>query len=206
MIRPRLVYAYEDGALETFRESNRQGIWTVYELPLTYWRVTHQILGEERELRPAWASTLDALRDSPAKLQRKDLELALSDAVVVPSRFVAESLALAPQRPKRIEILPYGVAPPIDAPVAERREHEPLRILYAGQLTQRKGLAYLFEALSRFEYPYELSLAGPMPTSTLPGSRSGSRKAQPSMARNVATCATPRGNDAEPCFHFPLSR
>ena len=67
---------------------------TVYELPLTYWRVTHQILGEERELRPAWASTLDALRDSPAKLQRKDLELALSDAVVVPSRFVAESLAV----------------------------------------------------------------------------------------------------------------
>jgi alpha-maltose-1-phosphate synthase len=163
-IRPRLVYAYEDGALETFRESNRQGISTVYELPLTYWRVTHQILGEERELRPAWASTLDALRDSPAKLHRKDLELALGDAVVVPSRFVAESLVLAPERPKRIEIFHYGVASPVDAPVTERGEHEPMRVLYAGQLTQRKGLAYLFEALSRFEYPYELSLAGPLPT------------------------------------------
>jgi glycosyltransferase involved in cell wall biosynthesis len=164
MIRPRLVYAYEDGALETFRESNRQGISTVYELPLSYWRLTHQILGEEREIRPAWASTLDALLDSPAKLQRKDLELASCDVVVVPSHFVAKSLALAPERPKRIEIFPYGVAPPVDAPVAERDEHEPLRILYAGQLTQRKGLAYLFEALSRFEYPYELSLAGPFPT------------------------------------------
>ena len=165
MVCPRLVYAYEDGALETFRESNRQGIWTVYELPVTYWRVIHQIFVEERELRPAWASTLGALLDSPAKLQRKDLELALSDAVVVPSRFVAESLMLAPERPRRIEIFPYGVASPVDAPVAERREHEPLRILYAGQLTQQKGLAYLFEALSRFEYPYELSLAGPLPTS-----------------------------------------
>ena len=107
MIRPRLVYAYEDGALETFHESNRQGIGTVYELPVTYWRVVHQIFAEERELRPAWASTLDALLDSPAKLQHKDLELALSDAVVVPSRFVAESLRLAPERPRRIEIFPY---------------------------------------------------------------------------------------------------
>jgi glycosyltransferase involved in cell wall biosynthesis len=164
MICPRLVYAYEDGALETFHESNRQGIGTVYELPVTYWRVIHQIFAEERELRPAWASTLDALLDSPAKLQRKDLELALSDAVVVPSRFAAESLRLAPERPRRIEIFPYGVASPVDAPVAERREHEPLRILYAGKLTQQKGLAYLFEALSRFEYPYQLSLAGPLPT------------------------------------------
>jgi glycosyltransferase involved in cell wall biosynthesis len=164
LIHPRLVYAYEDGALETFRESNRQDIRTVYELPLTYWRMTHQILGEERELRPAWAATLDALRDSPAKLQRKDSELALSDAVVVPSRFVAESLRLAPERPRRIEIFPYGAASPVDAPIAERSKHEPLRILYAGQLTQRKGLAYLFEGLSRFEYPYELSLAGPFPT------------------------------------------
>ena len=66
------------------------------------------------------------------------------------SRFVAESLRLAPERPRRIEVFPYGVASPVDAPVAERGEHEPLRILYAGQLTQRKGLAYLFEALSRF--------------------------------------------------------
>jgi glycosyltransferase involved in cell wall biosynthesis len=164
VIRPRLVYAYEDGALETFRESNRQGISSVYELPIIYWRLAHQILGEERELRPAWASTLDALRDSPAKLQRKDLELALSDAVVVPSHFVAESLVMAPQRPRRIEILPYGAPLPFEAPVTRRVDYEPLRILYAGHLTQRKGLAYLFEALSRFEYPYELCLAGPLPT------------------------------------------
>jgi len=162
-IRPQLVYAYEDGALETFRESNRQGIWSVYELPSTYWRVTHRILGEERELRPAWASTLHALQDSPAKLRRKDLELALSDVVVVPSRFAAESLVLAPERSKRIEIFSYGAALPVDAPVAERIEHEPLHVFYAGQLTQPKGLAYLFEALPRLQHAYQLSLAGPLP-------------------------------------------
>jgi glycosyltransferase involved in cell wall biosynthesis len=164
VVRPRVVYAYEDGALETFRESTRQGIWSIYELPVAYWRLIQQIFREERELRPAWSSTLNALLDSTAKLQRKDVELSLSDTVVVPSSFVAKSLALAPERPKRIEIFPYGAASPVVASVAERREHEPLRVIYAGQLTQQKGLAYLFEALSRFEYPYELSLAGPLPT------------------------------------------
>src|SRR5262249_40049506 len=96
IVRLKVVYAYEDGALETFREGHRREIANIYELPCTYWRVTHQIFSEEREVRPAWASTLDTLRDSPAKLQRKDLELALSDAVVVPSHFVAKSLVLAP--------------------------------------------------------------------------------------------------------------
>jgi glycosyltransferase involved in cell wall biosynthesis len=162
-VRAQLVYAYEDGALETFRESNRQGIPSVYELPSTYWRATHQILREEREIRPAWASTLDALRDSPAKLERKDLELALGDAVVVPSRFVAESLVMAPEQARRIEIFPYGAGPPIDAPVARRSDDDPLRILFAGTLRQQKGLAYLFEALARFEHPYELSVAGQFP-------------------------------------------
>jgi glycosyltransferase involved in cell wall biosynthesis len=164
MIRPRLVYAYEDGALEIFRESNRRDISSVYELPIAYWRVMHRLFSEERELRPEWASTLDAVQDNPAKLQRKDLELALSDVVVVPSRFVAETLASAPQRPRRVEIFPYGAAPPVKAPVAARLDREPLRILYAGQLTHQKGLGYLFEALLRFEYPYGLSLAGPLPT------------------------------------------
>src|SRR5262249_50824508 len=154
---------YEDGALETFRESNRQGIRSVYELPLTYWRGNHRILSEKRELQPPWASTPHAPRDSPSKPPRKEFELALNDGVVVPSRFVAQSLLLAPERPRRIEIFPYGADPSVDAPVAERVKDQPLRILYAGQLNQRKGLAYLFEALHRFEHPYELSLAGPLP-------------------------------------------
>src|SRR5262249_14693710 len=45
------------------------------------------------------------------------------------------------------------------------------------------------------------------PTSniSLRGSRSGSRKTKPSMARHIATFAPADGDDAEPCFHFPLS-
>jgi glycosyltransferase involved in cell wall biosynthesis len=40
-----------------------------------------------------------------------------------------------------------------------------LEVLFAGQLTQRKGLAYLVAALARLDVPWRLTLAGPAPTS-----------------------------------------
>lgn len=163
-IRPELVYAYEDSALDTFSENRRREIVSVYELPTAYWRLTHRIFCEERELQPGWASTIDALLDSPEKLQRKDDEISFADVVIVPSHFVAQSLRLAPHCPKRIEIMPYGAPSPTDRPVAFRADGEPLRVMYAGRLRQGKGLSYLFEALSHFEYPYELLLAGAIPT------------------------------------------
>ena len=41
------VYAYEDGALESFRAAQQQGIRVIYELPIGYWRAYRKILGEE---------------------------------------------------------------------------------------------------------------------------------------------------------------
>ena len=159
----RLVYAYEDGARESFVEAQGRGLQRVYELPIAYWRTLHAILREERERCPDWAVTIEALRDSPEKLRRKDEELALADVVVVPSRFAARSLELAPTRPRRVEIAPYGCPAPRPGEPARRRPSEPLRILYAGHLRQHKGISYLFEAIERISFPYELTLAGPGP-------------------------------------------
>lgn len=159
----KAVYAYEDGALATFQEARWKSLMRFYELPIAYWRAVYAILAEERELRPEWAATIGALRDSAEKHARKDAELASADCVVVPSRFVARSLALAPRSPARVEVLPYGAPTPNPVPLTRRQAEAPLRILYAGQLAQQKGIAYLFEALERFGYPYELALAGPLP-------------------------------------------
>lgn len=161
--RPRAVYCYEDGALLTFEEASRCGVRRLYELPTTYWRWSRRLFEEEKERRARWSPTLDGLRDSREKLERKDRELSEADLVVVPSSFVAESLALAPRQPKRIAVIPYGCAPPSDAPISQRRPDEPLRVLYAGKLSQAKGLADLFEALDRLTVPHLLTLAGPCP-------------------------------------------
>lgn len=161
--RPSAVYCYDDGALATFEVASSLGILRVYHLPTPYWRATRQILEEERQRRPDWAETMGGLRDSPAKLARKDLEIELAEIVVVPSAFVARTLDRFPGKRVRTIVVPYGCEPPRpDLPF--RREHgQPLRILFAGSLGQQKGVADLFEALDRLGVPHELTLAGPCP-------------------------------------------
>ena len=61
------VYAYEDGALETFRAARRQGINTVYELPTAHWKYKRELLSEETELCPGWADTITCGQDSERK-------------------------------------------------------------------------------------------------------------------------------------------
>jgi len=96
---------------------------------------------------PEWAGTME-YRLAPAHYERKDRELELADAVFVPSNFVARSLEgfLPPTKP--VYVIPFGSPnAPADAPVAERSREGPLRVLFAGSMTQRKGLADVFAAM-----------------------------------------------------------
>lgn len=159
----RLVYGYEDASLEVFRAARKAGAVTVYDLPIPHWRTLHAILKEERERNPAWADTLEALTASPCFLARKDEELALADHVVVASAISLASVrAVRPDVPTHV--IPYGAPlPPFERPI-ERRRGEPLKIVFVGQLRQRKGISYLFEALRKLAIPFELTLIGPGPS------------------------------------------
>jgi alpha-maltose-1-phosphate synthase len=155
---PEAVYAYEDGALESFHAARQMGVRTVYELPITYWKTMHQLLEEEAELCPEWADTMPSGRDSVRKLDRKDAELQLSDMILVPCRYVKDSLPAALRDSGRVRICAYG-APPVVEGVRKKR-HTKLRVLYVGGLTQRKGLAYLLRALLQVEPLVEVTLIG----------------------------------------------
>ena len=138
----RAVYCYEDGAQATFCAARERGLRCIYELPIAYWETTQRLLREEAERLPAWAPTLQAPDDSEEKLARKTEELRLADLVVCPSRFVQTSL---PAGTPSI-VAEFG-SPPVPAQLAQRREDGPLRLLFAGSMTQRKGLADLFAAM-----------------------------------------------------------
>jgi alpha-maltose-1-phosphate synthase len=163
----RGVYLYEDGAAATFAAARARGVRTFYDLPIGYWRAARRILGEEAELRPEWAATLEGNFDSAAKLARKDRELELADTVFVASSFTRRTLEESPARPRDVVLAPYG-APPAPAALrpAARRAGEPLRALFVGSLGQRKGVAYLLEAMGRLGAGFELTLIG-----TVPGGR-----------------------------------
>lgn len=160
------VYAYEDGALESFRVATRRGQLRLYDLPIGYWRAARSLLEEEARREPEWASTLIGNYDSAEKTARKDAELQLADFVIVASSFTRRTLEESDGVRGAIITLPYG-APSIataeewaaPAPPPEGR----LRVLFVGSLGQRKGLSYLFRAVRRLGSGVELTVIGARP-------------------------------------------
>ena len=152
-----LIYAYEDGALESFRVAADRQIARLYDLPIGYWRVGQRIFAEERERQPDWSETLTGAHDSADKLARKDEELKLAQRVVVASTFTKETLREAPITTK-IDIVPYGAPPPISSEI--KKFSGQLRVLFAGSLGQRKGLSYLLDAVDMLGGSVELTLLG----------------------------------------------
>lgn len=145
----KAVYAYEDGALATFKEAKKRGIKCIYDLPIAYWETKSQLIQEEVERHPEWASTMmGSIKDSAAKLARKTQELELADVVVGPGSFVMDSLPDWASNKHQI-VAPFG-SPPLNAGPGITKKHRqegPLKVLFVGSLTQRKGLADLFAAM-----------------------------------------------------------
>ncbi|RKS13305.1 glycosyltransferase family 4 protein [Flavobacterium sp. 120] len=145
------VYAYEDGALESFLKAKELGLKCIYDLPIAYWETGRELLKEEVLRYPKWADTMiGGATDSQNKLNRKIKELQLADFVVVPSYFVLDSLPTWVNREKVI-VSPFGSPIYCDdnkyKSVVKKEANAPLRVLFVGSMGQRKGLADLFAAM-----------------------------------------------------------
>ena len=153
------VYAYEGGALQTFRQAKQQGVTRLYDLPSGYWYWERNLLREEEARNPEMASLLPKVSDSEEHMREKDEEVALADFILVASQHVRRTLAgVVPD--ERILVVPYG-APPVRArPEVATGPRRPLRVLFAGALHQRKGIGYLLRAVEMLGSDIELTLIG----------------------------------------------
>lgn len=157
----RAVYAYEDGALETFRQAKAGGARCLYDLPIGYWRSAQELLANEGERWPEWAATMPGFKDSEAKLARKDEELRLADAIFVASSFTAETLEdyLAPGLAP-VHVIPYGFPAVANDRIYDDIGKRKLRLLFVGGLSQRKGIADVFAVADRLRDDVELTVIG----------------------------------------------
>jgi glycosyltransferase involved in cell wall biosynthesis len=155
------VYAYEDGALLSFREAKKLKMQCFYDLPIGYWRSARRLLELERARWPEWAATLTNFEDSETKLANKDEELRRADLIFVASRFTANTLKEYPGQLAPIEVVPYGF-PPIGKPrnYPKISVSRPLKLLFVGGLSQRKGIADLFAAADAIGNKVELTVVG----------------------------------------------
>ena len=167
-LRAAAVYAYEYAALRSFEAAAELGMRRFYELPTGYWRAGLRILEEERERNPDWAQTLDLLQDSTQKREHKDAEIRAADHIIVPSAFVRDTLREHPDIKATIDVIPYG-APDATVRVPDARTQvDKLRVLYVGNLTQLKGISYLFSAMRVLRSVATLTLVGAKPSIDCP--------------------------------------
>ncbi|PYJ87248.1 MAG: group 1 glycosyl transferase [Verrucomicrobia bacterium] len=146
------VYGYEDCAARLFEQARELEVRRIYDLPIAYWETAQRLLRREAERYPEWEPTLGGTRDSEEKLARKTRELELAEIVICPSAFVLDSLPEQTRRSKKCIIAPFG-SPPENRSDRSRRTEGPLRFLFAGALSQRKGLADLFAAMKLVRSP-----------------------------------------------------
>jgi alpha-maltose-1-phosphate synthase len=141
----RALHAYEDCALLQFREARTRGQACLYDMPIGYYPAWVE---REKDLMKRFADWLpsgDATARRFVRPAQKDEELELANLVLAPSEFVAETIRrFYPQ--KTIRIARYGVAAELWTPPRLRNNDGPLRFLFVGQCSLRKGVPLLLEA------------------------------------------------------------
>lgn len=122
----------------------------VCELATAHVVQAKKILAEEARLQPDWADSIDNLYFPPEYEKRLEEEPFLADHVIAASKFTEWTLKETGIDPAKISVLPLGFeADKIPFQLsANGFSKRPLRLLFAGTVTQRKGISYLLDAMA----------------------------------------------------------
>lgn len=139
------VHAYEDCSLLSFEEAKRLNKACIYDMPTCFYPVWEEA---QASLSRRYADWLPARHESSRAEVRRDQkrkEMGLADLVLAPSRFVEATIkSHFPDKP--VALAPYGVDADFWRPGPESRQAAPLRFIFAGQISIRKGIPDLIDA------------------------------------------------------------
>jgi glycosyltransferase involved in cell wall biosynthesis len=141
------VHAYEDCALHQFEEAKRLGKACVYDMPIGYYPAWQQTETELARAYNEWLPAKGLGASRYVRSEQKRREMSLADLVLVPSAFVKRTIQQFVQ--KNIELAPYGVDAEFWRPGTRRAVTGPLRFVFAGQCSLRKGIPLLLAAWER---------------------------------------------------------
>ena len=85
-------------------------------------------------------------------LRREEAIYTAADTITVPSAVAWRSFVAMGVPPEKVHVIPYGVRLDKFAPT-ERPPADSFEVLFAGQISLRKGIPYLLEAFSRLRHP-----------------------------------------------------
>ena len=138
------VHCYEDASLCEFEEAKRLGKACIYDMPIGYYPAWERTQVELARRYVDWFPPGGLPSNRFVRPEQKRKEMALADLVLVPSTFVRRSIEQFVE--KRVALAPYGVDLEFWQPAQRQKVGGPLRFIYAGQSSLRKGIPVLFEA------------------------------------------------------------
>lgn len=148
--RPAAVVCPDSCALAPFHAAREVGARCVLDQSIADQRTGLRILREEAELCPEFADTLQ-LAQIEAFALNSSREPHAADRIVAGSDFVRSTLIDNGVDPSKITVVPYGADTLCFRPPPPRRHARIVRVLFVGQLGQRKGIKYLLEAVKRLD-------------------------------------------------------
>jgi alpha-maltose-1-phosphate synthase len=147
--------AISGAGLLTGRKVQANGGIFICDRGSTHQRYQENIIAEERD---RWS--LPGPLSKPHITTREEEIYDAADAITVPSTVARRSFLQMGIAPEKVHVVPYGVrldqftrteAPPPDS----------FQVLFAGQVSLRKGVPYLLQAFARLKHPNKrLTIAG----------------------------------------------
>ncbi len=148
---PTLIHCFIECSLRTLRAAKTRNMTRLLEVTLP------PLLAEPEQMAKWGVSDADFPTDV-SSLQR---ELAEADFVLVQSEFGAKTIQMLGFPPSRILRVHLGLDTEKFRPRSGERAPGPLRVIFSGQLSRRKGFHHLLQAWEELQLPdAELLLAG----------------------------------------------
>ena len=168
--RPAAAVLFSDvGSELTLPLCRRLGIPTIVSMVHGDVREERQVLEAEAAAAPDFLpiylgdGVLDSI-DLAWLHDRRLRDLALADCVIVPSEHIAATLVRHGTSRDKLRVVPYAADCRRFHPIPRSGREDSCTFLFAGGITQRKGIKYLLEAWSRIRRPgWKLQLLGPLP-------------------------------------------
>ena len=150
-------------ALPAFGKARRVGARTILNYPIAHHRWQYRFFAEQAERNPEFAAALPVFGSAKDHADVLDGEIELADSILVGSTFVRDTFVANGVAPEKIRVIPYGVDAErfSPAPRSQARGSTPFRVLFVGQIGERKGISYLLKAYETFKKSdTELQLVG----------------------------------------------
>jgi glycosyltransferase involved in cell wall biosynthesis len=155
-----VFWGFQGSCHQSLQAARQSGKLAICELATAHVVQARTILSEETRLQPDWADSMDNLYFPPSYERRLEEEPHQADLVISASDFTTQTLVDSGVNAAKIRKLSLGFEA-AQIPFSEDArnfENRPLKILYAGTITQRKGVSYLLEAAAEWEHKRDIEL------------------------------------------------